>query len=119
MRNSIKKIFAILLTASASLCQAQSLDSLELALKTARHDTTRLKILNLLAEICELEDINTYTLPSLTIAERNLKNIDRNNPLFGIYNQYRASALNSIGFLESQKGEIAKALDYYTSVMST
>ena len=90
---------------------AQDIDSLKLALKNAKHDTTRCNILN---EMIEAENDDKvwplYNDQLLKLCEHNLA---KKTSLKTFYLKHLADALNNIGFLAQQQGEIPKSLEYY------
>ena len=81
-----------MVTLSLSKGFAQNIDSLKLALKNAKHDTTRINILSELSEICEVEDILLYAEPCAKLCEKAiLVNI---KPKVWVYRYRKAIALN-------------------------
>ena len=105
-------VFFIPLFFMLSLPQAfaQDIDSLKLALKNAKHDTTRCNILNELAETASDDEWPVFNEQLKVLAE---KNIAKKTSLKKIYLKHLADALNNIGFLALQQGDIPKALEYY------
>ena len=105
----------IVLSVILSTATAQNLDSLKLALKNAKHDTTRCNILN---AMIEAESDNAvwpnYNEQLKTIAERNLEILKPNHPNTVIFKKYLANSLNNIGYIYDNQGDYQKALDYYT-----
>jgi len=93
--------------------QQNMVDSLNLALKTAKHDTTKLRLLGQLSEECDLNDILNYALPAVELADKLLQDKSVSNLKSEILNQ-KASALNNIGFIYMNHGDISNALDYYS-----
>ena len=112
-----KNIFLLLafLTFNVKLnAQDLLIDSLKQALKTAKHDTTRCNILNELIE-SENEDKvwSVYNDQLLKLAERGATKESHNALEKKCYLKYLSAALNNIGFLAQNQGEILKALKYY------
>lgn len=91
------------------MAQDKVLDSLSLALKNAKHDTTKIKLLNELSELCEVEDIVPYATECEKLCNEGLKI----NPNSIFYLRNLSDAINNIGFVAEQYGESYKALDYY------
>lgn len=89
---------------------AQDLDSLVQALKTATHDTARIKILGVLAENCDNADILKYAGPQKALCE---KAIAAKLEPSKFYLSNLASAINNTGYYYSKAGEPSKALDNY------
>jgi two-component system NarL family sensor kinase len=100
-----------------TFCSAQNLDSLETLFKNAKSDTTKLRLLNNLADQCEVENMEKYLKPSIDISEKNLKTTSTSDTLYSIYQQYLAAALNNYGYLSEQKGEVLRALKYYDEAL--
>lgn len=118
MRPHLKLVIGLGFFLFSFFIKAQNLDSLQRDLNNARHDSIRLKLLNILAEICELEDIRRYTDTSVAIAEKNLKENSKGTYLYNFYTHYLAAAVNNIGFLAQQQGETSKAMDYYNKALA-
>ena len=85
------------------------IDSLELELKKAKHDTTKIKLLNLLSENCEIDLILSYAAP----CEKLCNNALKTNPKSTFYQQQLSNAINNIGFVAEQQGDSEGALEYY------
>ena len=90
---------------------SQNPDSLKQILKISTQDTTLVKTYVELTNICELEEIQDYANSALRLCEQNLKNAQAGQILNTFYLKHQASALNNLGFLAAEKGEIQKALD--------
>jgi tetratricopeptide (TPR) repeat protein len=95
--------------------QLSVVDSLNLTLKTTTADTVRLRLLVRLSDECDVNDILKYAVPAVDLAEtilsekRNLSDDQKNRIL-----KQKASALNNIGFIYDNRGNIEKALEYYS-----
>jgi tetratricopeptide (TPR) repeat protein len=92
---------------------AQNVDSLRLALKNAKHDTVKCRILSLLAETASDEEWPGFNEQLRQIAEERIKSNSPRDSLYKIYAGFLASAFNNIGYLANQEGDISKALNYY------
>jgi tetratricopeptide (TPR) repeat protein len=96
------------------LAQNSYKDSLKLALKNAKHDTTRCNILN---ELIDSENDDKvwpkYNDQLLRLAKYGSykSSTDTTRKLF--YLKHLAGALNNIGFLAQTQGDIPKAIDFY------
>ena len=104
-------LLLILLTASFQLnSQDKTIDSLKNALQNAKHDTTRCNILDELIE-SENEDKVwiVYNDQLLKLAENGSSNAAPNSASKLFYLKHLASALNNIGFLAQNQGDIPKA----------
>gem|GEM_PF-68409 len=109
-------IFIVLASLFGGDALAQNIDSLQLALKNAKHDTTRVNALNELGhEISDQAPDSALALfaKAQTIAESNLKNLDLGKRVTESFKRNLAFALNNIGLIYSHKGDIPRALEYY------
>jgi len=128
LRKKIVFIFIIFnLQNASSFCfsQDRTIDSLKLALKTAKHDTTRCNILSLLAETAPDGEWEKFNEQLKNLAEANLKILSnsqtksaefkKNNQTFLTkkFKTYLASSLNNIGTIYDDQGDLTKALEYY------
>ncbi|PCH69325.1 MAG: hypothetical protein COC01_01575 [Bacteroidetes bacterium] len=95
--------------------QTSKVDSLKSAYKVAEQDTTKAKLLVELSE-------NIYLLNAdsvIPLCQRAIEIIDKNFPNASPQKEIsflhiKASALNNIGFIHQQHGEIDKALRYFS-----
>lgn len=96
-------IFCFVLTAKI-ICQNKTIDSLKLALKNAKHDTTRCNILNSIIEL-ETDDnvwpIYNEQLKNLSKTKAALNDLNKN-----IYLRYLAASINNNGYLANLKGNL-------------
>jgi len=88
-------------------------DSLKLALKTTKNDTTKCVILAQLAETASDEEWPVFNERLKDIAEFNLNAISKKNSLYKFYSKHLASAYNNIGYLAEVKSDYLKALEYF------
>ena len=88
-------------------------DSLNFVLKTSKEDTTKIKILTELSEICEIEDILKYSEPSAKLCLKLIASSSKNSNSYFFYARHLATAYNNIGFLASEHGDLSKTLFYY------
>jgi tetratricopeptide (TPR) repeat protein len=105
--------FLLLLFTSFSVT-SQNIDSLKLALKSAKHDTTRCNILISMIEVENDDNIwPKYNNDLLKLVESKLKlsNLTKSEKYF--YQKNLAEAINNIGFLAKQKGDISNAINFY------
>ncbi len=118
----MKRILYILLICNIQIainfCFAQerrTMDSLNLALKTAKHDTTRCNILIAMIE-AETEDVISikYNEQLKNITESKLKTTESTLPEYRIYKKHYAASLNNIGYAYDIAGNSLKALEYYS-----
>lgn len=94
--------------------QNQSIDSLKLALKSAKHDTIRCNILAILAESASDEEWPKYNEELLKLAELKLKTTNSATEEYKFYQKNYAISLNNVGYLAKFQGDIPKALNYYS-----
>jgi tetratricopeptide (TPR) repeat protein len=87
---------------------AQDLDSLSKRLKTAGHDSIKLKILVQLSEACNEQEILKYALPAVEIADGLLQKTKERLPVLKL----KANALNNVAYYYMNKGENEKALHH-------
>ncbi len=113
MHNVLKYFFLFFCTINLpdGFAQNISIDSLKLALKNAKHDTSRCNILNELVEAEANDNIWPLFNEELRlIAEKNIA-VNNTNKLF--YLKHLANALNNVGYLAEHLGDIPKALEFY------
>jgi serine phosphatase RsbU (regulator of sigma subunit)/tetratricopeptide (TPR) repeat protein len=91
----------------------QYIDSLKKALKITKNDSTRCCILGLIVENSFESDQINYNNQLLSICEKQLSNLTNNNSLYHYYLKYKALALNNIGVIFQNKGNVIVALDNY------
>ena len=105
-----RQLFILFLLPCFLFAQNRTIDSLKLALKNAKHDTMRCNILSILAETASDEEWPAFNEQLKQLAEENI--INKTKPK-NFYLKHLADAMNNIGYLANQKGEIPKALEYY------
>lgn len=94
--------------------QTATMDSLKLAFKSAKHDTTRCEILNEMSDIEDDYNIAIeYNKRLLILSERGQKKYRPDQQEFFVFSKYHATALNNIGFTYHSNGDVEKALEYY------
>jgi tetratricopeptide (TPR) repeat protein len=100
-------IFIVLI---GQIAFAQNTDSLKLALKQVKQDTARIKLLK---EIGEAESIFRigYWDTLRSECEKLLIKCPSSEKLF--YQKQLAYALNNIGYVADEQGDMQKALEYY------
>ena len=106
MKSLIKYLLVFIFVCLTGMLSAQNniMDSLLLALKTSKEDTNKVNLLYQLSEECETQDdILIYAQQSLLLAEK-----------LG-YKKGIANALNNLGYVYDDQGQIEKALEYYTN----
>ncbi len=93
---------------------SQNIDSLKLALKKAKHDTTKCSLLNALIELEGDETIwSKYNEELKQIADANLKKNSPNSVLGKFYLKKQAEVFNNIGYLKHNQGDIKAAIENY------
>ncbi len=110
-----KKVYLLLVCfAFNGISFAQNTDSLRLAFKNAKHDTTRVQILVELVNIlagAHPDSIIPISNQIVSIVEKNPS--PANSKIKSNLKIYEAIAYGNIGYSNSQKGNIPIALDYY------
>ena len=112
MRLNLKTylIFLLCVNSVKFFAQDKALDSLKLALKNAKHDTTRCNILNMLAEKASDDEWPKFNEQLKQLAEKNITN---NLEPKKVYLNHLASSFNNTGFAYHIQGDIPKALEYF------
>jgi len=113
VRLNIYIILIILLSTIQQYSFSQNSDSLKQVLKNAVHDTTRLKILVELSDVCEIEEIDQFVNQALEICISKLKNKTLSLRERFLVFKYGGEALNNKGFISDQIGNADKAIVYY------
>src|ERR1700741_2215643 len=104
-------LFLIVLLPFFLTAQDTTVDSLRLALKSATHDTVRCTILATLTELAPEGEWEKYNEQLGLIAERNLM---AGTSMEKFYKKHLANSFNNTGYVYYNKGEIKKAVDYYS-----
>ncbi len=94
--------------------QQKQIDSLKIALKTAKHDTIRCAILYQLAETAPEGEWEKFNEQLKILAETKLKITKPSQTEFHIYKKHYAASLNNVGLIYSYQNNIPKALEYYS-----
>ncbi|MBK9285202.1 MAG: tetratricopeptide repeat protein [Sphingobacteriaceae bacterium] len=107
----------ILLFQLNSFGQNRTIDSLKLALKNAKHDTTRCSILySLIDEYWSDEKVwPKYNEQLKLLSEKNILN---GGSLKKVYLKHLAYSLNYIGITANNHGDAPRALEYYKKAMN-
>lgn len=112
-KNILKKLLQILFIFPFFLT-GQNIDSLKLALKNAKHDTTRCSILNAMIEAEADDNIwPKYNNQLLKLCENKIKLISKTSSDYSIYLKHYAGTLNNVGYLANKQGDIHKAKEYF------
>ncbi len=110
----LKNILLLLILLPFSLklnAQDPVIDSLKTALKSAKHDTIRVKILSDILEKCDFNDIFKYSKMAEKIAEKNII-LNPTSKLNSFYLKHLANAFDNLGFMYHFQGDIPNSLDY-------
>lgn len=112
-------VVCVMLAPAISFSSQSETDSLKNLLRLAKHDTTRLHLNVYLSEICDEQDILSFAKPAVEIADQLLlqKNILENKPLKSKILHDKSLALNNIGVVYRQQGDLLKALYYYEQAL--
>ncbi len=106
----ILTIITILIFIIQSL-KSQTLEELNIALKKANKDTTKVRILDDILEACDEKDIEKYANESLLICAQNIETV-ADVALKKYFLKYKARAFNGKGLYVNLKGDYVKALEY-------
>ena len=114
----ILKLFLLvfLFTLSCSNCYSQGnveTDSLKQVLKTAKDDTSRCNVLNMLIELLDESEWPTYNKELKGICEKQLKGRTKNDPLRNFYLKHMATALSNEGLNYENQGDALNAIEFY------
>lgn len=96
-----------------------AIDSLEEALKTAAHDTMRVRLFVMLSEICDPLKMDEYIGPGLKLCEEKLQTTSSSTDLYKLYQNYYAVLLNNKGLFYEETGKPSLALSYYQKAIKT
>ncbi|MBC7865324.1 MAG: tetratricopeptide repeat protein [Bacteroidia bacterium] len=122
MKPAKKKYFFLLLFfpyMAYLFSQSNPMDSLKLALKNAKHDTTRCGILVELIDNLPEDKWGNYNEQLIEIAERNLLTTNKRQPEYKIYKNFYGSAYLNMGYSYQNHGNIPRALDCYEICLKT
>ncbi len=111
----------MLFSATNSFAQNKTIDSLKIALKNAKHDTTRMGLLISIGEAVFMIKPDTAFsnwMRAKDLAEKNLQQIQEGSSLSVTLKRHLAASLNALGFAYKYKGETSKALDFYNKSMA-
>jgi serine phosphatase RsbU (regulator of sigma subunit)/TPR repeat protein len=97
--------------------QNNTIDSLKLALKNAKHDTIRCRLISELVELSEDEDVIILNDQMHVIVENNLTNTALNSQLKNEFLKYRAIYLTNEGYIFGQKSEFEKSIENYNKAI--
>lgn len=112
MKNVI--LILIFIVCTGKLVRSQNMDSLKLALKNVKNDTSKCKILDAIIEAEADEKIwPLYNEQLKTLCETKLKNLPKTHAEFKFFLKYYGDAINNIGYLYNDRGDIQKALEYF------
>jgi len=93
----------------AFLLNAQDFDGLQKQLTQTKEDTTRLRLLVLISDVCDITDIKLYADSAISIADDLLeKKVNKHQTLI-----HKATAINNLGFLYHNHSDIDKAIAEY------
>lgn len=111
-------IFFLLLCNIFSNAQDKTIDSLKLALKNAKHDTTRCKILNALIE-SENDDAiwPKYNDQIKSLAEKNLAGLPSESSETKIFKKYLGEAYNNLGTISNWQGDRKNSFLYLNKAL--
>jgi len=102
-----------------SFSQPNEVDSLKQLLQNASHDTARLRLYVSLSDVCNEEEILSFTIPALQLADKLLKQekATKGGALKNKILSLLSLALNNIGIFYRQTGKLDSAMNYYKESM--
>ncbi|MDX2173243.1 MAG: tetratricopeptide repeat protein [Bacteroidota bacterium] len=98
------------------LSQNKTIDSLQLAVKNAKNDTSKCYYLHKIIEftIGNNDSVCNQSCRTLIVyCEKNIPNNENNTLILNTYYRYYAEALNTIGYLFQNKKNPERGLEYY------
>ena len=108
-----KLVFILFLFPCLLFGQNKTIDSLKLALKNAKHDTTLCNILSLLAQTASDKEWPAFNEQLLKLSEKGLvATKEPSTKIKRFYLSHLGMAFSNQAFLEQQRGNIPKALIY-------
>ncbi len=113
MKIKIQIVLFIFLLFLGLKINAQKADSLKQALKKAVHDTTKVKLLVMLSDACEINEIENFANSAINLCEQQLKKEVNTKTTRQFYLKYLGASYNNLGFLADEYGDIVKAIAYY------
>lgn len=102
----------LILTLNHNTSHAQNIDSLKIALKTAKHDTVKVNTLFWLVEATPEGEWQKHNEQYLQFT-KNKVSTTSNSSENKFFKQHYARALNNLGFIESELGDLKKAVEHY------
>ena len=93
-----------------SLAQEKTIDSLKLALKNAKHDTTRCNILSQLAETASATEWPEFNNELHKLSKKYTISLSVESPLYKFYSKHFAYALANSGVLAAERGDYSTAI---------
>lgn len=109
----MKKLFLIVFFLFLFAGRSQNIDSLIRLLSTAKEDTAKLTLYQMVCEICEEKDIMKYARPGITLADKLLSapalSKKEKDAILGA----KATLYNDMGIATSGTGHAAEGIKYY------
>ncbi|MGZ4040848.1 MAG: tetratricopeptide repeat protein [Bacteroidia bacterium] len=113
MRKKLFSCFYVLFFCGNFFSQEEVVDSLKLALKNAKNDTTRCKILYELAENADEGEWEKYNDTLKTLSETKLSGVQNRSEKY-FYTKHLAAAFNNSGLIYQTRGDKKRALEDYS-----
>jgi serine phosphatase RsbU (regulator of sigma subunit) len=110
-----KYISLLVLLVSGFVVHGQEKEDLIVQLKSSTEDTTKLRILVEISDICEISEIENYASQAVALSEKLLAKKIGNRKRVLIN---KATGLNNLGFLYHNYSQIEKAIEKYKSALS-
>jgi tetratricopeptide (TPR) repeat protein len=105
-------LYILLFFTLGFVAQNKQVDDLKLALKNAKHDTTRCNILSQLAETAGDEEWPAFNEQLKDLAEKKLSS-SLPSPEKKFYLKHLANALNNMGYVYNMQGRVKEAMVFF------
>lgn len=106
-------LLVIFLIGCCNFTFAQNIDSLKKVLASAKNDTVKIKTLSVLTENASEKEWPVYNDQMHAFAKEKLKTETKGKPLYVFYMRFLADALNNMGILQQEAGDVSKCIAYY------
>jgi len=97
--------------------QSRTMDSVKKVVATTKIDTVKIKALSFLTENASEKEWPIYNDQMLAFAKEKLKSETKGKPLYVFYMKFLADAINNMGILQQEAGNVAKCIEYYEEAL--
>jgi len=106
-------IYGLFIICASIYAQTSDIDSLTLLLKSASHDTIKIRLYQHLSEIDTDEKLEKYSDKSSVLINSQLTILPKNSKAYLNILCFKAANLENFGLVEQNKGQLSKAIDYH------